>query len=173
MTPGDQAFDHRNHLGDMCGGARFHIRRQGVQRRHVGVKLIRGARGDFRNWNIFIAGAGVDLVIHIGDVARIDDMSRAIVQPQQPRTTYRTPPPGAHCRYAQNHKPSARIHTCARARDRSAQNPVSSASLNYKVSTPFQFHHSALRKQKYPPSDWPLAVLAMERENKNGAASLS
>ena len=80
----DQILDHRDHLAHMRGGARLEGRRQRVQRRHVGVVDVGVALGDDGNIDAFVHRLPVDLVVDIGDVARIDDMVLAIHGAQQP-----------------------------------------------------------------------------------------
>jgi hypothetical protein len=74
MAAADQLFDHRDDLGDMRGGVRLHVRRAHAQHRHVlaidGGEFV-GDRAD--RHALFLRG-GVDLVIDVGDVARVDQL---------------------------------------------------------------------------------------------------
>ena len=77
---GDEPLDHRAHPLDMLSRARLEGRRQGAQRRNVFAEL---ALGRFRHlgdrvveWQVrpVALGAGVDLVVDVGDVADVDYM---------------------------------------------------------------------------------------------------
>ena len=78
VAVGDQLFDDRDHLGDMFGGARLHVGRQAAQRRDVLLKDAIGLFGQLADGDAALGGAGVDLVVHVGDVADIFDMFRAV-----------------------------------------------------------------------------------------------
>ena len=84
-----QFFDKRTHLRDMLGGARLDRRAQAAERFDIVVKLFFGPFGDLadrlvqRQAGKIPRGALVDLVIDIGDVADIFDVSFAVEVPQQ------------------------------------------------------------------------------------------
>ena len=80
MAGCDQPLDDHDHLGDVGGGARFLVRRQGAEGGHVGVEVVGGAFGDGADRFAEFAGAGVDLVLHVRDVA---DVGHAWVQSSQ------------------------------------------------------------------------------------------
>src|SRR6185312_5488065 len=86
----DQPLDQRPHLADVLGGARLDGRRQAAERVDVVVKLLVGFFGDLadrlieRQAGIFLGGAGVDLVVDVGDVAHIGDVVGAGEMAQQP-----------------------------------------------------------------------------------------
>ena len=73
----------------MRGGARLVRRRQAAERRDVLVELALGAGGDAgdrlveRQVGKVARGAGVDLVVDVGDVAGVDDMVCAVDLAQQ------------------------------------------------------------------------------------------
>ena len=75
-----QPLDQRLHLVDVRGRARLVGRRQAAERRDVGVELAFGRLGDAGDRRIerqvgeVARGAGVDLVVDVGDVARVDDV---------------------------------------------------------------------------------------------------
>ena len=80
---GDQLLDYRDHLGDVLSGARLHVGRQAAQRGDV---LLKDAVCLFRqlaNGDATLGGAGVDLVVHVGDVADIFDVLDAVFFAQQ------------------------------------------------------------------------------------------
>jgi len=86
----DQTLDQRPHLADMLGGARLDGRAQAAERIDVGMELLLGFFGDGADrlvqrqiW-IFLRRACVDLVVDVGDVARIDHAVGAVEMPQQP-----------------------------------------------------------------------------------------
>ncbi len=87
---GDEPLDHRPHRVDILGGARLVGRRQASESGDVVVKLPqRGFRhlGDRlverKVWKV-AGGARVDLVVDVGDVARVDHMVRPISVAQEP-----------------------------------------------------------------------------------------
>ena len=80
---GHQIGDHRQHLGDMVGGAGREGRRQGAQGRRVLRIDLCVAVGDGLDRRALGGGLGVDLVIHVGDVARIDHRLGAVEMAQQ------------------------------------------------------------------------------------------
>jgi len=84
-----QALDQRLHLVDMGGRARLVGRRQAAERRDVGMELVGGRLGDACDRRIerqvgkVARGAGVDLVVDVGDVSRVDDVVSAVKPAQQ------------------------------------------------------------------------------------------
>ncbi len=86
----DQRLDHRLHLGDVLGRPRLHTRIEGTERPHVGVEQRLGLLGDAPDRvvqgqvGIVLAGAHIDLVVDVGDVADIGDVLGPIEVPQQP-----------------------------------------------------------------------------------------
>ena len=83
MAAGDQALDDRDHFRDMFGRARLDIGRQAAQRGDILLEDTVGLFGEFADGDSAFGGAGVDLVVHVGDVADISDMIRAISFAQQ------------------------------------------------------------------------------------------
>ena len=85
----DQAFDHLAHLVDVPGRARLDGRRQSAEGRDVVVKLAFGRLGHpgdrlvERQVREVPPGAGVDLVVDVGDVAGVDDMPGAVEVTEQ------------------------------------------------------------------------------------------
>ncbi len=81
---GDEALDQRPHRVDMLGRARLVGGRQDPERGDILVKLPPGRFGDFRDRLVErqvgkVAGCPrVDLVVDVGDVARIDHVVRAV-----------------------------------------------------------------------------------------------
>ena len=73
MAAGDQPLDHFDHLGDVRGRARLDVGRQDVECGEVGLEVRVGARGQARDRLAQSRGAGVDLVVDIGDVAHVGD----------------------------------------------------------------------------------------------------
>ena len=88
----DQALDHGDDLRDMRGGFRLDVRRRHAQARHVGA--VRGGVlvGDGADSDAQLAGRGVDLVIHVGDVACVAQL--AVTAAQQ------------RGQYAEHHRPT-------------------------------------------------------------------
>ena len=93
MAPGDQPLDHRHHLHDIFRRAGFMRGRQGTQSPHIGVipadGLIRQSADDGVQIAgiarfLHLPGAGVDLVIDIGEIAHIGDVIGAINMAQEP-----------------------------------------------------------------------------------------
>ena len=86
---GDQLLAQLAHLGDVIGGARLDGRRQHAERGNVLVELLGGLGGqlldrrDRVHVGIALDRPRVDLVVDVGDVARIGDMAGAIDMPQQ------------------------------------------------------------------------------------------
>src|SRR3546814_718366 len=72
MTGRDQRFDHRDHLRDMLGRARLDIWLQGAERRHILVEGLRRALGNLADRAAAGTRRRIDLVVHVGDVARIE-----------------------------------------------------------------------------------------------------
>ena len=83
VLPGDQLFDHRDHPGDMLGRPRLDTGFERAERRHVGLKHRRVAPGDRIDRLARAARRLDDLVVDIGDVARIGDAALAIDMTQQ------------------------------------------------------------------------------------------
>ena len=79
----NQALDKRDHFLDVLGGARLDGWRQAAERSDIGVELRRGALSQSANRNALLGSARVDLVVHIGNVAGISDMVRAVNMAQQ------------------------------------------------------------------------------------------
>jgi hypothetical protein len=83
-------LDHLHHAVDMRGGARLVRRLEAAERGGVLVKPVGGLLGDFCDRlvqgqiRIIAQRAGVDLVVHVGDVAHIGDVALAIDMAQQP-----------------------------------------------------------------------------------------
>jgi hypothetical protein len=77
----DQALDHGDDLADMRGRRGLDVRRRDAQRGHVLAVGGGEAVGDGRDRHAALARSGVDLVVHVGDVARI--FQRAVAPPQQ------------------------------------------------------------------------------------------
>ena len=121
VARGDQPLDHRDHLRDVFGGARLDIGRQRAERRHVGVKRGRGARGQRRDRLAVGARRGDDLVLDVGDVADVDDVLRAVFVAQHPVEHVEHHDGAAHCRYGHGRRRSGRRHTSAPAAGRAAR----------------------------------------------------
>ena len=83
MAAVDQGLDHRHHRADIFGRARLMAWPQCAQGVHIG--MIPGDRliGDVADRAAGLGGLGVDLVIHVGEVAHIGHMRRPIDMPQQ------------------------------------------------------------------------------------------
>ena len=86
----DQPLDHRPHRIDILGGARLFVGGQAPERGDVLMKLPqRGFRhfGDRiveRQVGEVARGAGVDLVVDVGDVADVNDVVCSIEMAQEP-----------------------------------------------------------------------------------------
>ena len=86
----EQPLDHHLHFGDIVGGAWLDARFEATQSRNVLLILGGGGFGHPPDGLVQLQlgkvaqGARVDLVIHVGDVADIGDMVRAIDLAQQP-----------------------------------------------------------------------------------------
>ena len=131
---GDEPLDHRAHPLDMLSGARLEGRRQGAQRRDVFAEL---ALGRFRHlgdrvveWQVrpVALGAGVDLVVDVGDVADVDYMLGPVDMAEQAEQHVEHDRPAARCRYGRSRRPSGRRHRGAPRSGRSARNPPSGGS---------------------------------------------
>ncbi len=134
VPAGDQPFDHRDHLRDILGRPRLDIGRQGAERRHILVKSRRRPRRQGRDRLVILAGGGVDLVFDVRDVANIAPRDRARrCRATADRAHRRRQLPG-RCRYARDHKRSARRHRDAPARDRAARRAPCGASACCKGS---------------------------------------
>ena len=81
---GDQGGDLVLHGLDMVGGVRRQRRRQGLQRRGVGVVGGQVAVGDGLDRHALGRGLGVDLVVHVGDVPGIDHRVLTVEVAQNP-----------------------------------------------------------------------------------------
>ncbi len=97
------------------------VLRQGL-RRHLGDGLVERRAGKVAR------GAGVDLVVDVGDVARVDHMAVAIDLRAAAGTAGRTRWRRGRCRYGRSRRPSGRRRRGARARGRSAGTAPSPAS---------------------------------------------
>ena len=88
VTLGDQGFDHRHHLGDIaCRKRGLKLWIIGVihtQSRNILVEPSSGCRGQLVNADPTLIGTRDDLVFHIGDIAHIGHVIRAIGMLQQP-----------------------------------------------------------------------------------------
>ncbi len=90
MAASDQGLDHRNHLADVVGGARLHRGLEAAQLLHVGKELVGRGLGHLadglvqRQVREIPQRPGIDLVVHVRDVADIGDMVRPVDVPQQP-----------------------------------------------------------------------------------------
>ncbi len=84
MAALDELLDERDHLLDVLGGAGLDARRQAAKGFGVGVKLRCGLFGQLTDRDALLGGARVDLVVHVGDVARVGHMVRAVKVLQKP-----------------------------------------------------------------------------------------
>ena len=84
MAAHNELLDDRLHFPDMRGRARLDRRRQDAERRDVGVELQRRSRSYLAYRNPLGGGLGVDLVVDIGDIARVGDVFGPVDVPQQP-----------------------------------------------------------------------------------------
>ena len=71
MPRRDQPLDDIDHFADVMGRARFHVRRQRAQRGHIVVEVDRRPLRQGLDRDPEFGGAGVDLVLHVGDVPGI------------------------------------------------------------------------------------------------------
>ena len=91
VPPGDEHFAQRHHLADMSGRARLDGRRQHAERGDVLVELRRrllGELSDRHDWieiGIPLHRPRVDLVVDVGDVARVGDVLLAVDVAEQPK----------------------------------------------------------------------------------------
>ena len=83
MAARDQPFDHADHRGDIFGRAGFMGGAQRAKRVHIGVIPADGFIGDVADRTARLGGLGVDLVIHVGEVADIGHRICAIDMAQQ------------------------------------------------------------------------------------------
>ena len=84
MPLGDQPFDHRDHLADILCRARHLVGLHHAKRGHV-VEIPLGRFGrDLADRPPGFGGLGVDLVIHVGEVAHIGDMFGPVDVTEQP-----------------------------------------------------------------------------------------
>ena len=80
----DQGLDHGDHLGDVVGGAGLDLGLQRAQGLHVLVEGPGRALGDGVDALAAVFGGGVDLVVHVGDVAHVRDLGiETLQQPVQ------------------------------------------------------------------------------------------
>jgi hypothetical protein len=84
VAVGDETLDQRLHLRDMLGRTRLDRRRQHAERRDVRVELLQRAFGDLADRHAALRRAGIDLVVHVGDVADIGDVLRPVEVAQKP-----------------------------------------------------------------------------------------
>ena len=80
----DEPLNEQDHLRDVLSRARLDGGRQSAKSRRIGVELCGGALGQLANRDAFLGGARVDLVVHIRDVAHVNDMVRPIKMAQKP-----------------------------------------------------------------------------------------
>jgi hypothetical protein len=76
----DQLLDHRDDLRDVRGGVRLDVRRRHAQGGHVGAVGGGEPVGDRGDRHALFGSGGVDLVVHVGDVARVAQVSVAATQ---------------------------------------------------------------------------------------------
>ncbi len=69
-----QPPDHLLDRLDVLGGARLQAGRQRAQRRHVVRVGLQVPLGDHRDRLALLGGLGVDLVVHVRDVGRVDHL---------------------------------------------------------------------------------------------------
>ena len=92
----DQPLDDGAHLGDMLGRAGLDGRLEAAERFRIGLELRLGRRRDPRDRlvqgqvGIIARSTGVDLVIDVGDVARIGDVFGPVEMAQQAKQHVRT-----------------------------------------------------------------------------------
>ena len=88
-APGDEPLNEDPHPIDVLGGARLDGRRQRAERRNVVVKLALGRLGHLSDGLVegqarkVALGAGVDLVVDVGDVAGVNHMLRSVDMAQK------------------------------------------------------------------------------------------
>ena len=83
VAAGNQPFDHSDHLANILGCARGLRRLQRTQGTHVIKEPLNGFVGDLADIATGFSGAGVDLVIDVGEVPHIGDVIGAINMAQQ------------------------------------------------------------------------------------------
>ncbi|MNU40832.1 hypothetical protein D3C71_295550 [compost metagenome] len=80
----DDSLDLGRDGVDVVGDVRGDVGRADVQQAHVGQIGGLVAGRDLADGDAFLGGLGVDLVVHVGDVAGVDHLVRAIGPAQQP-----------------------------------------------------------------------------------------
>ena len=75
MALGDERFDHRHHTRDFLGRMRRDGRRADTERAHVVQIVPLIALGDDRDVDALVRRRGHDLVVDVGDVARVDHLA--------------------------------------------------------------------------------------------------
>ncbi|MNI31485.1 hypothetical protein D3C73_853710 [compost metagenome] len=80
----DDGLDLLDDGFDVVGDVRGDVGRRHVQQPHVGQIGGLIARRDLADGHAFLGRLGVDLVVHVGDVAGVDDGVRAVSPAQQP-----------------------------------------------------------------------------------------
>ena len=112
---GDERADHRDHRRDVIGRVRREVGRLDPERAHVGEVLRLGAVGDDLRLDPLGGGGGDDLVVDVGDVARINDVVGAVLVAQQPlqHVEHHRRPGVADVRAAVNRRP-ADVHRHSR-----------------------------------------------------------
>ena len=83
VAPLDQLADHGQHLGDVRRGPGLEGGRKAVQGGHIVIVDLRKPLGDHRDVHPLLHRRGVDLVVHVGDVAGVDHVLGAIEPAQQ------------------------------------------------------------------------------------------
>ena len=83
MTFFDQIRDHGNHCADIGGGAGHVIGFQGTQRAHIVKVPADRFLGDVPDAAARVGGTRVDLVIHIGEIAHLGDVTGSVDMAQQ------------------------------------------------------------------------------------------
>ena len=74
VATADQGLDKLDDIVDMRGHSGLYIGRQYIQRLHVLMVGVDVALGNLANRHARFCRSGIDLVIHIGEVARVDDL---------------------------------------------------------------------------------------------------
>ena len=83
MVTGDQAFAHGDDLRDMRGGVGCDIGRIDPELRHIFGVGGGIAGGDRVDRDAGLCGGGIDLVVDVGDIARVDDVIGSVEAPEQ------------------------------------------------------------------------------------------
>ena len=83
VAAGDQVLGHGNHFSHMAGGARLDRRLEHAELGDVLVELPGGLGRHLGDRHALFRRAGINLVVDVGDVARIGDVVRAIDMAQQ------------------------------------------------------------------------------------------